>query len=110
MSEPTNDPPLVVRVEPIAKSPPSRRKRALLALGEWASLFIMTQLFAAVVTFFAVFVLYAMASPNFGQFVDEQLDGFTAAVKQNVEGARPSMPSAIGESLAYGMLSAQLAS
>lgn len=114
MTEPTNDPPLVVRVEPTtATVPPSQRKRASIALleaGAWATLFIVTQLFAAVVTFFVVFILYAVTAPNSKQFVDEQLDGFTAAVKPKGEGERPQMPSAIGESLAYGMLSAQFAS
>jgi membrane protease YdiL (CAAX protease family) len=103
-----NEPPLVMRVEPPA---PKKPRPGLLEAIVWCFVFLGTQIFSVIVTMCVVLGIYAFQANDPGQFLDDQLTRLGNAVAPNTppEG-RPPVPTEIGQSLAYGMLVAQVAS
>lgn len=110
MSEPTNEPPLVTRPEPPPSKPSARPRPGFFEAVAWCVMFVATQMFGAIVAVAVVFTAHAFMAAEPGKFVDEQLSGFGKAVDTKGEGERPLVPREIGESLAWGMLAAQVVS
>jgi membrane protease YdiL (CAAX protease family) len=115
MTNPANDPPLVTRPpeQPAAPTVPLARRRPRPGFWEatvWCVVFLAGQMCGALVAVLVVVAAYALAAPNSGQFINDQLDGFAKAVDPKAEGERPSMPFAFGQALAWGMLAAQFVS
>ena len=111
MSEPANDPPLVIQL-PAAPAPAARRPHpGLLEAVLWCLLFIAGQLFALAVAMCVVLTAYALAAPNADQFMTDQLNGLGKATDADAKAdERPGLPFAIGQSFAWGMLAAQFVS
>src|SRR5262245_25518623 len=104
----TPEPPLVTRVEPPA---PKRPRPGFIEAIIWCFVFLGTQIFAVVVTMGVVLGIYALQANDPGQFLDDQLTRLSNAAAPNPPpGGQPAVPIEIGQSLAYGMLVAQVAS
>jgi uncharacterized protein len=114
MSEPANDPPLVLRPEQAAEAPPAPApKRPRPGFWEavlWCLVFMAGQMCGAFATVCVVFAAYAINAPNPTQFAFDQLDQFQKAADPKGQGERPVMPFEFGQALAYGMLAAQIVS
>ncbi|MBP3956120.1 CPBP family intramembrane metalloprotease [Gemmata sp. G18] len=110
MSELANDPPLVTRPEPALALVPPRPKPGFIEAVLWCVIFIATQMLGAIVAVTIAFTAYALTAPDPKTFVDEQLAGFGKSVDLKVEGDRPPIPFEFGQSLAWGMLAAQVVS
>ena len=110
MSELANDPPLVTRPEPALELVPPRPKPGFIEAVVWCVIFIATQMLGAIVAVTIAFTAYALAAPDPKTFVDEQLAGFGKSVDLKAEGERPPIPFEFGQSLAWGMLAAQVVS
>jgi membrane protease YdiL (CAAX protease family) len=109
-AKPKPDPaPLVLRVEPPAA--PKPRPGLGEAIG-WCILFMAVLLVSLLVVSCGVMAAYALGRDNPGQFLYDQLSGFSTAFAPVKPGAppRPPAPVEIGVALGYGMLAAQLAS
>ena len=114
MVDPANDPPLVTRPpETVAEAPAPTPRLPWPGIWEavlWCFVFVAGQICGAILAVVVVFAAYAFAAPNPGQFLDEQLNGFTKALDPNAQGERPQVPSAFGQAIAWGMLAAQFTS
>ncbi len=128
MSEPNNDPPLVLRPteQPPEPAPqpcgPSRRVWRAIVWGitvylarfweaiAWCVVFVAAQLCALLGTICVVFAAYAFAAPEPGKFFDQQIDAALKAIDPKFQGERPAMPFEFGQAIAWGMLAAQFAS
>ena len=114
MSEPANDPPLVLRPEPGVETPvppaPKRPSPGFWEAGVWCLVFMVGQLFGAVVGMGAAFTAYALDKQEPGKFMLDQMDAFLKASDPKVQGERPPIPFEIGQALAWGMLAAQFVS
>lgn len=105
-------PPLVSRVEPPVEVHrlPAKPRPGFLEAVLWCLAFLGTQILAALFTTGAVLTVFAIQSGNAGQFITDQLNGLGhATTLSEPEGGRPAVPTGIGQSLAYGMLAAQVA-
>lgn len=110
------DPPMVVRVEvaptpPAAPPTPRRPRPGFLEAVLWCLLFLITQITGAVLGMAVVLGGHALCTDNPSQFLLDQLAGLgkATAATPPPEG-RPPVPWEIGQSLAWGMLAAQVAS
>ncbi len=113
MSEPVNDPPMVTRPPEGAVAAPPAPKRPGPGFWEaalWCLVFMAGQLFGAIAGMGVVFTAYALAEPEPGKFMLDQLDGFTKASDIKAQDERPPIPFAIGQAAAWGMLTAQFVS
>jgi membrane protease YdiL (CAAX protease family) len=110
---------MVVRVEPAAlpveqSAPSASPSRPRPGLGEavpWCILFLVTQIVGALLGMFGILSVYALGSEKPGDYVLDQLGTLLKATAATAppEG-RPPIPTEIGQSLAWGMLAAQVAS
>jgi uncharacterized protein len=102
------EPPLVTRMEPsVAKRP----RPGMIEAVAWCVVFLAVQILAALVVAGVSLAIFAYQTDQPGQFLDNQLKGLSnATAKPTSETERPSMPAEIGQSLAYGMLGAQISS
>lgn len=111
-NEPNPDePPLVTRPDE-AGAPalaPSRTRPGFWEAVAWCLVFVMAQMFGAILAVCVVFAAHTFAADNPEQFAKDQLDGFVKAVDAKATDPRPPVPAAFAEALAYGMLAAQLA-
>ncbi len=108
MNDANYEPPLVVRIEPSVTRVPRPRP----GLGEaivWCLIFVMTQVAAAAIGTTIVMGLLALRVDNPGQFIEDQLQGFSAASQSDSEAAQHLIPEEFGYSLAWGILTAQVA-
>jgi membrane protease YdiL (CAAX protease family) len=110
------DPPVELRVEPdaVPPAPPAAPKRPRPGLGEailWCVLFRVTLFVGAVLGVAFILGVHALRSEKPGDFLRDQFSGLgkAAATPAPPEG-RPPIPAEIGQSLAWGMLAAQVAS
>lgn len=111
------EPPLVVRIEPTAEPTPPvvvspRRPRP--GLGEailWCVLFLAAQIAGAVLGMAAILGVHALRADKPGDFILDQLSALGKATAATAPpGGRPPIPTEIGQSLAWGMLAAQVVS
>lgn len=109
------EPPLVVRVDvappPVAPSAPPPARPGFLEAILWCVLFLAAQVTGAVLGMACVLGAYALGSEKPGTFLLDQLAGLGQATAATAPpGGRPPVPTEIGQSLAWGMLAAQVAS
>ena len=111
---PADAPPLVTRVEiPTPPAPVPRKPRpGFWAAVLWCLFFLAVQLGTAIAMIVAFLGVAAARSDDAGKFLTEQLDGFVkAAAKAGPNDPPPQqIPTVLAQSLAYGMLAAQVAS
>jgi membrane protease YdiL (CAAX protease family) len=105
-----NEPPLVTRAEQPPAPAPHRPRPGFWEACAWCAVFILAQMFGALVAVVIAFGAHTLASPNPKQFADEQLEGFSKALDPKAQGERPPIPRQFAEALAYGMLAAQFVS
>jgi uncharacterized protein len=106
------EPPLVTRVEePVVTPAPRRPRPGYWEAKLWCLVLLATQIGAAILGMGVVLTFHAFQHNEPGKFLDDQLSGLAKASAPNAPAeGRPPIPSEIGQSLAYGMLAAQLAS
>jgi CAAX protease family protein len=110
---PTNaEPPLVTRVVTPAEAPiPGRSRPGFREAVLWCLIFLALQIASALLGMATVLVFHAIQHDNPLQFFNDQLSGLAKATAPNTPAeSRPSIPSEIGQSLAYGMLAAPVGS
>jgi membrane protease YdiL (CAAX protease family) len=108
-----DEPPLVTRVDllPSVTPPPRKPRPGLLEAVVWCLVFLATQIFFAALGAGAVLTVFALSQDEPGRFTNDQLDGLVKATRPGATAdGRPPVPTEIGQSLAYGMLTAQVAS
>jgi membrane protease YdiL (CAAX protease family) len=108
MNDANKEPPLVVRIEPSV----AMVHRPRPGLGEaivWCLIFVMTQVVAAAIGTTLVMGLLALRTDEPGQFLEDQLQGFSEATRSDSETAQHPVPKEFGYALAWGILTAQLA-
>lgn len=125
MSEPNNDPPLVRKVEdapPVRKveevergagAPgyPGSPRKAAPGFWEallWCAVFLAGQICGLVLTTGAVFTVYALNAGDAKTFTDDQLNALKQAAEAGEKGTAARMPAELAQSLAWGMLAAQV--
>jgi membrane protease YdiL (CAAX protease family) len=107
---------MVVRVEsappaPGVPTPPPRPRPGFLEAVLWCLLFLAAQIVGAVLGMACVLGAHAVGTDKPSQFVLDQLAGLGNATSATAPpGGRPPVPTEIGQSLAWGMLAAQVAS
>ncbi len=112
MDHSASEPPLVMRLEP-SHSNTHPRGMGIIGAVFWCALFIVAQVSGAIVVGGLVFGIWVARTPNPGQFVEDQLRAISEAsamTDSNTDGEPNALPHEIGQSLAVGMLGAQLAS
>jgi len=126
---PSVEPPLVVKVDeslsnansPIvaflqSKLPPRLYRVFLVALFWcvtliWCVIFLATQVSAAALVTAFMMASFTLQAPDATRFIEDQLKGFSDAFSKVAPiGERSTIPPEFGQSLACGMLGAQLAS
>lgn len=107
-------PPLVTRVEvPPPPAPVPRKPHpGFWAAVLWCLFFLAVQLGSAIAVIVLFMGVAAARSDDAGKFLTEQLDGFVKAAAKTgpTDPPRKQMPTVVAQSLAYGMLGAQVAS
>lgn len=108
MSDPANDPPLVTR--PADPPAPAKPRPGFGEAVLWCLLFVSVQVLGAVFGVLVAFGAYAVSAENPEAFVTGQLELFTKALDSSTPAdRRPAIPNEFGQSLAWGLLAAQLA-
>lgn len=112
MSEPNNDPPLVIRPPDVADalpaSPPQRLRPGFWEALLWGAVFLAGQIFGLAVTTGAVFAAFALNTNDPKAFTDDQLNALKEAAEAGEKGTAARMPTELAQSLAWGMLAAQV--
>lgn len=106
---PSPEPPLVTHVEVLA---PARPRPGLITAILWCLGFLAVQITGALVVTAVVLAIFAFQAPDAGRFLNEQLAGLGASTSPRPlepGQTQPPLPPEMGQSLAYGMLGAQLA-
>src|SRR6266511_45455 len=115
MSDPANDPPLVLRGEqgadaPRSPVPPRKPRPGFWEAVVWCLVFLAGQICGAMLALLVVVGAYALGAPEPGKFILDEFDGFVKAFDPKAQGERPPVPFAFSQALAWGMLAAQFVS